>query len=317
MLRSLPVSTRVPVPVVHLPLADIEEDPDQPRKTFAEEALEELAKSIEQTAHGSPEPWIDGLLHPILVAPSPAYSEGSGTPAYRVLTGARRLRAYRLRAWPFIPARVVAAPRNQVLRILTQLNENLCREATSLYEDCLAVAQAFEAWKLENPKGKTREFSELLGRSAPWVSQRLAVARAQGLGLLAVREGHIQHSEAYREFVQLSTSQQHQLLSRARGSREAITLSRVRELKALGDRGTARTATKPAAAEDGPEPGSDRDSPRPAGGGGRQGALLLLRLRAHEVRLLLLCLDEPAPEEDQKLVVALERALARANLQIT
>lgn len=61
-----------------VPLADIAPDPDQPRKSFNEAMLEELAASIRSR----------GLLQPILVRPV----EGQKTP-YIIIAGERRWRA--------------------------------------------------------------------------------------------------------------------------------------------------------------------------------------------------------------------------------
>ena len=63
-----------------LPLREIEPDPDQPRKTFDEEALGELAASIAE----------HGLLQPIAVR-----AKKTG-PGYVIIAGERRWRAARM-----------------------------------------------------------------------------------------------------------------------------------------------------------------------------------------------------------------------------
>lgn len=73
--------------VLHLPLADIDEDPGQPRTVFAEEELALLAASIR--AHG--------LVQPVVVRPA---VDGR----HRLAFGARRLRAARLAGLAEIPA---------------------------------------------------------------------------------------------------------------------------------------------------------------------------------------------------------------------
>ena len=62
-----------------LPINDIEPNKDQPRKTFDEGALQELADSITQ----------HGVLQPLLVRPIP-----SG--GYQLVAGERRWRASRM-----------------------------------------------------------------------------------------------------------------------------------------------------------------------------------------------------------------------------
>ena len=59
-----------------MPLREIEPDPEQPRKTFDEQALGELAASIAE----------HGLLQPIAVRPRPRGG-------YSIVAGERRWRA--------------------------------------------------------------------------------------------------------------------------------------------------------------------------------------------------------------------------------
>ena len=73
--------------VLHLPLADIDEDPGQPRTVFDEEGLALLAASIR--AHG--------LVQPVVVRPAVAGR-------YPLAFGARRLRAARLAGLAEVPA---------------------------------------------------------------------------------------------------------------------------------------------------------------------------------------------------------------------
>lgn len=73
--------------VLHLPLADIDEDPGQPRTLFAEEGLALLAASIRT----------HGLVQPVVVRPAV-------NGRYPLAFGARRLRAARLAGLADIPA---------------------------------------------------------------------------------------------------------------------------------------------------------------------------------------------------------------------
>ena len=73
-----------------LPLREIEPDPDQPRKTFDEEALGELAASIAE----------HGLLQPIAVRPQ-------GLGGYSIVAGERRWRACRMAGLTEVPVVVL------------------------------------------------------------------------------------------------------------------------------------------------------------------------------------------------------------------
>ena len=72
--------------VVKVKLSDIEPNRNQPRKNFDEEALADLARSIEQ----------HGILQPLLVRPQP---DGS----YQLVAGERRWRASRMAGITEVP----------------------------------------------------------------------------------------------------------------------------------------------------------------------------------------------------------------------
>ncbi len=293
-----------PVVIELLPLGSIEEDPNQPRKVFPEAALEELAVNIETTAGASTQPWIDGLLHPVTVYQSPAWAEGAAGPPWRLLTGGRRLRAYRLRRWPAIPARVVPVPESPFRALLIQLNENLGRQDTSLWEDATAVEQALALWRFDEPRGAKGDFAEKLGRSRAWVSHRLMIARATGVAKQALVEKRIASVEAYRAFVCLPPTVQIELLERVRRSCEPITLGLLKPYlpgQKAARRPAAGAPPSPAAA------GDARSTPR--GSEAQRG--LTLEVTLEQARFLLYLLHHSIPEEPAEVKAALARALAK------
>lgn len=91
-------------------LTRIEPDPDQPRRTFDDAKLAELAASIE----------IEGVLQPIVVR----YDEARDV--YVVVHGERRWRASRLAGRTAIPAIVRDVPADR--RLIQQLMENIVRD---------------------------------------------------------------------------------------------------------------------------------------------------------------------------------------------
>lgn len=107
--------------VLHLPLADIDEDPGQPRTVFAEEGLALLAASIR--AHG--------LVQPVVVRPA---VDGR----HRLAFGARRLRAARLAGLAEIPAVI---RREGDGDFAAQVIENQHRAALSNSDLVAAIAQ--------------------------------------------------------------------------------------------------------------------------------------------------------------------------------
>ena len=92
MSESVAVSS-VPafIPTQLIPLDRITASPYQARKTFDEDAIRSLARSIE----------LEGLLEPIIVRsiPSPNTGEGQGEGkySYELIAGERRWRAFKLK----------------------------------------------------------------------------------------------------------------------------------------------------------------------------------------------------------------------------
>jgi ParB family chromosome partitioning protein len=93
-------------------------NPQQPRKTFSEDELAELAQSIEE----------NGLLQPLLLRPAP---QDPGK--YELVAGERRLRAVRKLGWKAVPA-ITREVDDDTLLVLA-LVENLQREALNPLEE--------------------------------------------------------------------------------------------------------------------------------------------------------------------------------------
>ncbi len=93
----------------NLPLLSLTESPANPRCTFDEAALNELAESIKA----------QGVLSPLLVRPL------NGTHGYEIVAGARRFRAAQLAGLDSVPVRIVELTDAQALE--TSIVENLQR----------------------------------------------------------------------------------------------------------------------------------------------------------------------------------------------
>lgn len=136
---------------LEIPLDDIIEDPDQPRKTFDQESLKELAESIKH----------QGLLMPIAVRPRP-----DGQPGYMIIAGARRYRAVRLAGLHTIPAFIGEGHGDKY----AQMAENIHRDNLSHNE-----IAAFIAGELSQGK-KQVQIAQALGKSKAYVSRYAALA---------------------------------------------------------------------------------------------------------------------------------------------
>ena len=105
-----------------LPLREIEPDPAQPRKTFDEETLAELAASISE----------HGLLQPIAVRPH-------GVDRYLIVAGERRWRACRMAGLTEAPVVVKDVTDEQAMELA--LVENLQREDLDPVEEALGIRE--------------------------------------------------------------------------------------------------------------------------------------------------------------------------------
>ena len=100
-----------------IPLAQIESNPFQPRKTFQKNELDELRESLKAS----------GLLQPVTVRPSP---KGTG---FELIAGERRFRAAADLGWETIPAVVKEMNDQEILTLA--LIENLQRSDLNPIEE--------------------------------------------------------------------------------------------------------------------------------------------------------------------------------------
>ena len=106
-----------------LPLREIEPDPEQPRKRFDDDALNQLADSITE----------NGLLQPIAVRPKKV------GPGYIIIAGERRWRAARLAGLDEVPIIIKDVTDEQAMELA--LVENLQREDLDPVEEALGIRE--------------------------------------------------------------------------------------------------------------------------------------------------------------------------------
>jgi ParB/RepB/Spo0J family partition protein len=131
-------------------LASIHESTTNPRRTFDESKLTELAESLRT----------QGLIQPITVRPN---SDG-----YEIIAGARRFRAAQLAAFEEIPVRIVQLSDEQAVEWM--LVENSQRLDVHPYEE----AQGFQRL-LELPGYDAITLAEKTGKSESLIYSRLAL----------------------------------------------------------------------------------------------------------------------------------------------
>lgn len=135
-----------------IPLEQITPNPDQPRRFFDEEKLNELADSIRQK----------GVLQPIIVKPDPANNR------YLLIAGERRYRAAKLANIRVIPALVKEKEDPLELAII----ENLQREDLNPIEEASAIK------RLKDERSYSDEqIAKVLGTSRTNVNMTLSLNR--------------------------------------------------------------------------------------------------------------------------------------------
>jgi len=153
---------------VNVPVAELIESSTNPRKTFDEEGLEELAESIRSK----------GVLSPLLARKVNGHFE--------IISGAMRYRAAQRAGLQEVPVRVSALTDAEALE--TQIVENLLRSDMHPFEE----AQGFRALLEREGAGYPIEkIAAKTGKNAPYIAKQLRL-----LGLIppvadAFTAGHI------------------------------------------------------------------------------------------------------------------------------
>lgn len=134
--------------VEELPLGQIRPNPYQPRKTFDEKSLTELADSIRE----------NGVFQPIIVRKS--------VNGYEIIAGERRFKASKQAGKKTIPAIIREFAESDMMEIAVL--ENLQREDLSPLEE----AQAYEMLQ-RNLNLTQEEVAKRLGKSRPYIANYL------------------------------------------------------------------------------------------------------------------------------------------------
>jgi ParB family chromosome partitioning protein len=204
-------------------VGSITPNPRQPRRTFDEEALEELSASITEV----------GLLQPVVVR---KLGEGK----YELVMGERRWRASQRAGLEFIPAIVRETPDTDMLR--DALLENLHRQQLDPLEEAAAYQQLLDDF------GATHEqLAQKVGRSRPHISNTLRLLNLPPAVQKRVAAGVLSAGHA-RALLSLDDSQAQERLAQ-RIVAEGLSVRSVEEIVALGDDKPDKQARRPATAK--------------------------------------------------------------------
>ena len=187
--------------------------PTNPRKTFAEASLQELAESIKQ----------HGIMQPIVVREMPeAMRHQIGTEArLEIVAGERRWRAANIAGLPTVPVLLRQLTDEQVISL--QIIENLQREGLSPIEEA-------EGYEVLRKQGMTAaQIGSSVGKSKAYIHAKLKLLALGTEGRDKLRAGELTESAAL-------------LVARVPASLQARALARVCETDYTGNRPSVRTA---------------------------------------------------------------------------
>lgn len=155
-----------------LPIAKVEPRKEQPREYFDEEALAELADSIEQF----------GLIQPIVV-------RKLDTGYYQIIAGERRWRASRMAGLSEVPVRIIEADDRRTAELA--LVENLQREDLNPIEEAKGYKTLIDVY------GMTQEqAAKSVGRSRPAITNSMRLLSLSGEVMELVEKGKLSAGHA-------------------------------------------------------------------------------------------------------------------------
>ncbi len=157
---------------VTLRLLDVSPNPEQPRRQFEDEALGELAASIEK----------HGILQPLLVRPMP---DGS----YQIVAGERRWRAARMAGLKEVPVVIRELTDRETAELA--LIENLQREDLNPMEEAKGYQYLMEQYDLTQ-----EQVASAVDKSRPAVANALRLLKLPDAAMSLVESGKLSAGHA-------------------------------------------------------------------------------------------------------------------------
>ena len=145
-------------------ISQISPNPEQPRTTFSEEALEELASSIREL----------GIIQPLTL-------RSVGDNAYQIISGERRYRAAKMAGLHTVPAYIRTANDSELTEMA--LIENIQREDLNAIEIALTFKKLIEQYHLTQER-----LSERIGKKRATIANFLRLIRLPAEVQLGLRD---------------------------------------------------------------------------------------------------------------------------------
>ena len=157
--------------IKQIKLSEIRSNPYQPRRTFNEESLNELAESIKE----------HGIVQPIIVKKS--------IKGYELIAGERRTKASRIAGLETIPAIIKDFNDNEMMEIA--LVENIQREDLNPIDEALAYENIINISKMTQ-----EEFATKFGKSRSHVTNMLGLLKLPDKTKDLISEGKLSMGHA-------------------------------------------------------------------------------------------------------------------------
>lgn len=154
-----------------LPIEQLFANPDQPRRMFDEEALEELAASIKE----------HGVIQPIIVTPK--------DDKYEIVAGERRYRASKLAGLTEVPVIIRTLTDQNQLEI--SLIENIQRRDLNTIETATAYAKLRDQFNLSN-----EAIAQRVHKSVPAIINTMRLLKLPQEVIVAIAEGKLREGQA-------------------------------------------------------------------------------------------------------------------------
>lgn len=197
-------------------IAKIVANPNQPRRTFDEESLEELAASIRE----------HGVISPITL-------RKNDDDTYMIIAGERRYRAGKLAGLTTIPAYIRTAKDEQVME--WALVENIQRENLDAIEIALAYQRLMDEYQLTQER-----LSERVGKKRTTVANYLRLLKLPAEIQMGIKEKKIEMGHARAILAAKSAETQLDLYKRILS--KGLSVRQVEEMAGAADKtGQANT----------------------------------------------------------------------------
>lgn len=201
-------------------LSRIVANPDQPRRTFEPEALQELSDSIRE----------NGVISPITVR-----KNEDGT--YMIIAGERRWRASKMAGLNSIPAYIKTAEDEQVME--WALIENIQREDLDAIEIALAYQQLMDKCQYTQER-----MAERVGKKRATVTNYLRLLKLPAEIQMGIKEKRIDMGHARAILGSPSTEQQLDIYRQI--LKDGLSVRRVEELVSENKKARTKKEQKPA-----------------------------------------------------------------------